>query len=87
MVFMAMSESMCYHFIKKETQKKMSKNQKTVFENLMVGANVSSIEEYQRVAEGIIKISEERIKIITINEIIKEFLGGYNFIDTSGYLM
>jgi len=62
-------------------------DKKQVFENLVVGQNVYSLEIYERVAEAVLQIPNNRVRSILRNQFLFEFLNGKDFIDESGELV
>jgi hypothetical protein len=84
---MAMFPEMAYGFLEEDTRKQIegsSVTRKIIFEKLVVGVNISGTEAYQRVASCLLKVPENRLKELTIEDIEKE-VGEYR--DMSGYLV
>lgn len=85
-MFMATFPGFVYGRMEENTRReiKSSSNvRRIIFERLTVGVNVSDTDVYQKLAEWLLKVPEEKLKILTIDEVIKG-IGEYR--DLSGYL-
>lgn len=87
MSFMAMFPGLVYCRLEEKTRKEIedsSKARRMIFENLTVGVNISDTDVYQKLAEWLLKVKEEKLKKLTMEDVIKEF-GEYR--DLSGHLL
>jgi hypothetical protein len=80
---------MLYVHLSDETKKAILANRirKRLFENLLLGVNLFSLEDIERVAKGVLQIPEPRLKNITRPEFMRSSLHGVDFIEESGYLV
>ena len=87
-VLLALPELVYIH-VSDETKKQLDAkpDHKRVFENLVVGVNVYSLECYERVAKAVLQIPDARIRNTTRKEFIDRMLHGEDFVDESGYLI
>lgn len=80
-------EGLVRNHLNKDTLEKFDKSsnmRKTIFNNLTLGVNVVSVGIYQDVAAWLLTVPEEKLKELTIEDVI-ENVGDY--IDNSGYLV
>jgi hypothetical protein len=80
-------EDLIWNHIEKDTLeklKKSSKVRKLIFKNLTIGVNVIDTDAYQNVAAWLLTVPEEKLKMITLEDVVKE-VG--NYIDETGYLV
>lgn len=86
MSFMAMFPGLVYGRLEDNTRKEIessSEVRRIIFETLTVGVNVDNTDIYQKLAEWLLKVKEERLKKLTVEDVIEGF-GEYR--DLSGYL-
>lgn len=86
MSFMAMFPGLVYGRLEDNTRKEIessSEVRRIIFEMLTVGVNVDNTDIYQKLAEWLLKVKEERLKKLTVEDVIEGF-GEYR--DLSGYL-
>lgn len=86
-MFMAMFTVLVYGHLEEDTKKDIeasSDMRKIIFEKLTVGVNVIDTCTYQKLAEWLLKVPEEKLKKLTIEDVIGA-IGEYR--DLSGYLV
>lgn len=86
MTFMAMFPGLVYGHLEENTRKEIessSKVRRMIFEKLTVGVNIYNTDIYQKLAEWLLKVEEEKLKTLTMEDVNKEFR---NYRDLSGYL-
>lgn len=87
MSFMAMFPGLVYGRLEENTRKEIessSEVRRVIFERLTVGVNIDGgTDIYQKLAEWLLKIKEEKLKKLTLEDVI-EGIGEYR--DLSGYL-
>jgi hypothetical protein len=87
MSFMAMFPGLVYGHLEENTMEEIessSKVRRVIFERLTVGVNIDNTDVYQRLAEWLLKVKEEKLKKLTVEDVIKGF-GEYR--DLSGHLV
>lgn len=87
MSFMAMFPGLVYCRLEDNTRKEIessSEARRVIFEILTVGVNVDNTDIYQKLAEWLLKVKEEKLKKLTVEDVIKGF-GEYR--DLSGHLV
>lgn len=85
-MFALYAPELVYVHVSKETQERMTPDQKTVFEHLVVGVNVISLECYETVAKAVLKIPQCQVRKITRTHFVKRYLRE-DFVDHSGRLV
>lgn len=86
-MFMLLHEEMIWNHIKNDTLEELKKSsdvRKTIFNKLTVGMNVVDMCAYQDVATWLLTVPEEKLKKITIGDVVK---GVGSYIDATGYLV
>ena len=86
-MFMALFPGLIYGRLEDNTRKEIessSNARRTIFESLTVGVNVSDTDSYQKLAEWLLKVPEEKLKTLTTDKVVKG-IGEYR--DLSGYLV
>lgn len=86
-MFMLLHEEMIWNHIEKGTLEELKKSsdvRKVIFNKLTVGVNVVDTNAYQDVASWLLKVPEENLKKITLEDVVK---GVDSYIDTTGYLV
>lgn len=86
-MFMLLHEDLILNHVEKDTLKKLKKSsrvRRTIFKNLTVGVNVVNTDVYQNIAAWLLTVPEEKLKTITLEDVVKE-VGSY--IDETGYLV
>ena len=87
MSFMAMFPGLVYSRLEDNTRKEIessSEARRVIFEILTVGVNIDNTDIYQKLAEWLLKVKEEKLKKLTVEDVIKGF-GEYR--DLSGHLV
>jgi hypothetical protein len=87
MSFMAMFPGLVYGRLEENTMKELessSEVRRVIFERLTVGVNINDTDIYQKLAEWLLKVKEEKLKKLTVEDVIKGF-GEYR--DLSGHLV
>lgn len=87
MTFMAMYPGFVYSRLENKTRKEIescSDVRRVIFEKLTVCVNVDNIDIYQKLAEWLLKVKEEKLKKLTVEDVI-EGIGEYR--DLSGHLV
>lgn len=82
-MFMAMFPELMHGYMNEDTLKAFensSEVRKMIFDKLMVGVNVVSVEVYQYISAWLLTISDEELKELTMEDVIK---GVGKYIDTS----
>lgn len=86
MSFMAMFPGLVYGRLEENTRKEIESSsdvRRLIFERLTVGVNIYDTDIYQKLAEWLLKIEEEKLKKLTMKDVIK---GIGEYIDLSGRL-
>ena len=86
-MFVAMFPGLVYGRLEECTRKEIESSsnvRRTIFENLTVGINVSDTDSYQKLAEWLLKVPEKKLKVLTMDEVVKG-IGEYR--DFSGQLI
>ena len=88
-MFISIFPEMVYVHVKDDIQKHLEEkpDHKKVFEALVVGVNVQSLEDYERVAKAVLSIPDGRIRNTTREEFVRCALNGQDFIDRTGDLV
>lgn len=87
MSFMAMFPGLVYGRLEDNTRKEIessSEVRRIIFERLTVGVNIDNTDIYQKLAEWLLKVKEEKLKKLTVEDVIEGF-GEYR--DLSGHLV
>ena len=87
MTFMAMFPGLVYGRLEENTRKEIessSEVRRVIFERLTVGVNIGDTDIYQKLAEWLLKVQEEKLKKLTVKDVIEGF-GEYR--DMSGHLV
>ena len=85
-MFMALFPGLVYGRLEENTRKEIessSNTRRTIFESITVGINVHDTDIYQKLAEWLLKVPEEKLKTLTMKEVIEE-VGEYR---SCGYLV
>lgn len=86
-MFMFSHERAIWRYIENDTLeelKKSSNTRKAIFNVLTIDTNVISLRAYQDIAAWLLKVPEDELKKITLEDVIQE-VGGY--IDKTGCLI
>ncbi len=86
-MFMLMHRDLILNHIEKDTLEKLEKSSKVrnvVFNGLTVGVNVVGTEVYQDIAAWLLKVPEDKLKKITVEDVMK---GVGDYVDRTGYLV
>lgn len=78
-MFMAMFPGLVYGRLEENTRKEIESSsyvRKTIFETLTVGVNVRDTDVYQELAVWLLKVPEEKLKKLTVEDVI-EGIGEY----------
>lgn len=87
MSFMAMFPGLVFARLQEDTRvqiEKSSKVRKIIFEKLTVGVNVDGTDCYQRIAEWLMSVEEDKLRKITMEDVVA---GVGDYIDESGRLL
>lgn len=85
-MFMAMFPGLVYGRLEENTRKEIESSsdvRRLIFERLTIGVNINDTDIYQKLAEWLLKVEEEKLKTLTMEDVNKEFR---NYRDLSGYL-
>lgn len=86
-MFMVMFPELVSGHLKEKTRKQLKSSshlRRCIFDKLTVGINVMSTEDYQKVAEWLLTIKEDKLHEIIMDDV---FTGVGNYIDESGILV
>ena len=86
MTILLLHEDFIKIHIRKDTLEQLEKSSNTrrkLFDIITVGVNVVSVESYQKVASWLLTVPEEKLRKITIDDVLA---GAGHYIDESGYL-
>ena len=86
-MFTAIFPGLVYGRLEEGTRKDIESSsdvRRIIFDMLTVGVNVSDTDSYQKLAEWLLHIQEEKLKTLTIDDVV-EGIGEYR--DLSGYLV
>lgn len=85
-MFMALFPELVYDRLEENTRKEIESGsdvRKTIFERLTVGVNVNDTDVYQKLAVWLLKVPEEKLKKLTLEDVI----GGIGeYMDMTGHL-
>lgn len=85
-MFMAMFPELVYGHLEENTRKEIESSpevRRIIFDRLTVGVNIDDTDIYQELATWLLKVSEEKLKKLTVEDVVKG-IGEYR--DLSGYL-
>lgn len=85
-MFMAMFPGLVYGRLEENTRKEIESSsdvRKIIFERLTVGINVRDTDIYQELAAWLLKVPEEKLKKLTVEDVIA---GVGEYMDMTGYL-
>ena len=85
-MFMAMFPELVYGRLEENTRKEIESSsdvRRIIFERLTVGINIKDTDIYQELAAWLLKVPEEKLKTLTIDEVVK---GVGEYMDMSGNL-
>lgn len=88
-MFLFCIEDMLYTHLNDETKKQIQekKAHQCVFENMLTGQNLISLEIIQVIADKLLTIPEKTVKLLTRKMFIENYLQGEDFIDATGRLV
>ncbi len=87
MSFMAMFPGLVYGRLEENARKEIESSsdiRRVIFERLTVGVNIDDTNIYQKLAEWLLKVPEEKLKKLAVKDVIKG-IGEYR--DLSGHLV
>jgi len=73
--------------IREDILKQITPDRRVVLENLLLGQNIRELCLINDVASAVVAIPEDKVRTITREEIISEFLHGEDFLEHTGQLV